>query len=169
MKFKTPDVTAAAQVLLSDSAGNKQATMTDMDQAAAMLTSLAAERDELYKALEYARNVICASEGRDQFTLVEGNPIDAALEGGDRVTGIMARMYIGAQKKLDTEIENHRTHAARLISEKIVVMEDRDLLLDALKDCHARLNLLSESGRSKMLDSKAEGKAADALAKVCAQ
>lgn len=105
MKFKTPDVTHTVEVLTGQAQCFEGIRGVCITQAAEMLASLAAERDELYKALEYARNVICASEGRDQFTLVEGNPIDAALEGGDRATGIMARMYISAQKKLDAERE----------------------------------------------------------------
>lgn len=71
--------------------------------------------------------------------------------------------------ELDAAVKNHRKHAARLITEKVVVMEERDMLLDALKDCHDRLKLLRESGRGKMLDSRAEGKAANALTKAGAR
>ena len=38
--------------------------------------------------------------------------------------------------------------------------------VDALKDCHARLELLTESGRSKMLDACAKHKAALVLEKL---
>lgn len=47
MRYSTELVKPIAEALRQDSAGNKQATMTDLDFAASMLSSLADERDHL--------------------------------------------------------------------------------------------------------------------------
>lgn len=47
MRYATQDVESVAKAIKDDAAGNKQATMTDMDLAASMLLSLAKQRDQL--------------------------------------------------------------------------------------------------------------------------
>lgn len=133
---------------------------------------------------------------------------DLVAEGYDlnaQASGFLISQLEQVTAELDAAAKNHRKHAARLITEKVVVMEERDALklevegqmemcqakeaevakmarraadaenklADALNQrdelLTALTNLLCESGRSKMLDSKAEGKAADALAKAGAQ
>ena len=53
MIYNTETVLGIADTLAADAAGNKQATMTDIDCAVSMLRSLAAERDNLKGIAEH--------------------------------------------------------------------------------------------------------------------
>jgi hypothetical protein len=71
------------------------------------------------------------------------NPIDCPLVG------------------IDTPRAAYKAWLARAALEQ----QKLDAILKALKDCHDRLELLTDSGRGKMLDAIAEGNAAKILAK----
>ncbi len=57
--------------------------------------------------------------------------------------------------------ERSKTATAPRITE-----QDKQELIDSLKDCHSRLKLLVDSGRYKMLDARAEHRAAMILLKL---
>ena len=55
MRYQTKDILQIAKAIRDDAAGNKQATMTEMDLAGNMLESLARHRDQLRTEIETLR------------------------------------------------------------------------------------------------------------------
>ena len=55
MRYQTKDILQIAKAIRDDAAGNKQATMTEMDLAGDMLESLAKHRDQLRDKIEALR------------------------------------------------------------------------------------------------------------------
>lgn len=55
MRYQTEEVLEIVKAIRDDAAGNKQATMTEMDLAGNMLESLAKQRDQLRDKIETLR------------------------------------------------------------------------------------------------------------------
>lgn len=55
MRYQTEEVLEIVKAIRNDAAGNKQATMTEMDLAGNMLESLAGHRDQLRAEVETLR------------------------------------------------------------------------------------------------------------------
>lgn len=79
MQYSTEAVLNAAKALRDDAAGNKQASMTDLDMAVSMLEALAAERDELASWKELVSNGSMLQALRDKAER-ERDQLRAALQ-----------------------------------------------------------------------------------------